>query len=162
MNPIAKAAPAILLVAAAQALAGAVVVYEGQVVQVEHTLADPNDLWVRPADLPTVNGFELKPEGACIDDICVPVRQDRDSDLFVTRNGQTWFSVSALADRLNQPYVADHDSGVWSFGAIPVQRASFVRNGVAPDFTLPGIDGKSYSLSDFQGQKVMLLSWASW
>ena len=29
-------------------------------------------------------------------------------------------------------------------------------------FTLPGVDGRQYSLSDFKGMKIMLLSWASW
>ena len=32
----------------------------------------------------------------------------------------------------------------------------------APDFKLEGSDGKTYSLSDFKGKKVMLLTWASW
>jgi peroxiredoxin len=32
----------------------------------------------------------------------------------------------------------------------------------APDFTLPDIDGKQHSLSDYRGKKVLLLSWASW
>lgn len=144
------------------AFATAVVLYEDRVVTVERTLADPTELWVQPGELPRVNGFELKPEGACIDDICVPVRQDQNSDIFITRQGQAWFNVAELADRLNQPYAVDHDTGVWSFGAIPVRRAGFVRRGIAPDFTLPGVDGRSYSLSDFKGQKIMLLSWASW
>lgn len=43
------------------------VLYDDQVIEVERTLADPNDLWVVPADLPRVNGFELKPEGACLE-----------------------------------------------------------------------------------------------
>jgi len=163
MRAIARSASAaILLLVAAQASAEAVVLYLDRVVEVKETLADPNDLWIRPAELGRVNGFELKPEGACIDDICVPVRQDRDSDIFVTRERQAWFNVTELADRLNQVYVVDHQAGVWSFGAIPVQRASFLKEGKAPDFTLPGVDGKSYSLSDFKGRKIMLLSWASW
>lgn len=147
---------------AAQALAGAVVLYEDRAVTVDNTLADPTDLWVRSAELSRVNGFELKPEGACIDDICVPVRQDVDSDIFVTRQGTQWFNVSELADRLNQPMVVDSDNGVWSFGAIPARRASFLDKAVAPDFGLPDIDGNTIKLSDFKGKKIMLLTWASW
>ncbi len=147
---------------AAQALAGAVVLYEDRAVTVDNTLADPTDLWVRSAELTRVNGFELKPEGACIDDICVPVRQDVDSDIFVTRQGTQWFNVSELADRLNQPMVVDSDNGVWSFGAIPARRSSFLDKAVAPDFSLPDIDGNTIKLSDFKGKKVMLLTWASW
>ena len=147
---------------AVQALAGAVVLYEDRAVTVENTLADPTDLWVRSAELSRVNGFELKPEGACIDDICVPVRQDVDSDIFVTRQGTQWFNVSELADRLNQPMVVDSDTGVWSFGAIPARRSSFLDKAVAPDFSLPDIDGNTIKLSDFKGKKIMLLTWASW
>ncbi|WBX80412.1 TlpA disulfide reductase family protein [Virgibacillus salarius] len=33
---------------------------------------------------------------------------------------------------------------------------------LAPDFTLKGLDGKKYRLSDFRGKKVMLNFWASW
>jgi len=152
----------VLALAAVESLADAVVLYEDRAVQVEQTLADPTDLWVRVEDLMQVNGFELKPEGACIDDICVPVRQDVDSSIFVQRSGQRWFNVAELAQRLQQPYAVDHDSGVWSFGAIPVRRASFFERGIAPDFELPDVEGRLHRLSDFKGQKIMLLSWASW
>ena len=33
---------------------------------------------------------------------------------------------------------------------------------LAPDFTLPTIDGESVSLSDYKGKKVILNFWASW
>ena len=84
------------------------VLYDGQVVEIERTLADPNDLWIIPEDLPRVNGFELKPEGACLDELCVPVLQDRDSEMFVTRARQPWFNVTELARKLEQAYAADH------------------------------------------------------
>ena len=119
----------------------ATVLYDDRVIEVERTLADPNDLWVVPEDLPRVNGFELKPEGACLDELCVPVLQDRDSEMFVLRAGQAWFNVTALARKLEQAFVADHDQGVWSFGEIPVTRSSFLRSAMAPDFELPNRRG---------------------
>lgn len=32
----------------------------------------------------------------------------------------------------------------------------------APDFSLTGMDGETYTLSDFQGKKVMVNFWATW
>ena len=140
----------------------AVVLFEDRVTEVGSVLPDATDLWVKPSVLPAVNGFELKPEGACFEDICVPVRQDEDSAIFVRRENQAWISVTELARRIQQPFVVDHDKGVWSFGAIPVTRQALIREGVAPDFTLPDWRGDEISLSDFKGKKIMLLSWASW
>ena len=136
--------------------------FGGRVVEIERTLADPNDLWVVPADLPRVNGFELKPEGACLDELCVPVLQDRDSAMFVTRAGQPWFNVTELARRLEQSFVADHEHRVWSFGEIPVTRTRFLRSAIAPDFALPNREGELVRLSDFRGKKVLIVTWASW
>ena len=137
------------------------VLYDGRVNEVS-ALADPTDLWIPTADLNRTTGFELKPEGACIDDICVPVRQDVDSELLVRRRDNTWFNVTELADRLEQPYVADHDARLWSFGSIPVREVAFYERAIAPDFTLKDRDGNAVQLSDFKGKKVMLLTWASW
>ncbi len=148
--------------AATGSYGGAVVIHDERVTEVAQTLADPTDLWINPNELPRVNGFVLKPEGACIDDICVPVRQSDNSDIFITRDGKRWFNVAELADRVQQPYVVDYDTNVWSFGAIPAQRSAFVDRAVAPDFELPDVDGKRHRLSDFKGKKIMLLSWASW
>jgi hypothetical protein len=140
----------------------ATVLYRERVVQLDRTLPDPDDLWVLPQDLPRVNDFELKPEGACLADLCVPVRQDRDSDLFVRRSGQGWFNVTELARKLQQAFVVDHDHHVWSFGTIPVARNSFLESAVAPDFALPNREGTLVKLSDFRGKKVLIVTWASW
>lgn len=153
---------AAFLLTFAQAASAATILYDGDTATVEETLSDPTDLWVAASELPRVNDFELKPEGACLDDICVPIRQEEDSDIFVTRRDTGWVNVTELARRIQQPIVADHDSQTFSLGAIPVQRQSFVRDGVAPDFTLQDWQGNTVSLSDFKGKKIMLLSWASW
>ena len=32
----------------------------------------------------------------------------------------------------------------------------------APDFSLPDLEGREHSLSDYRGNKVFLATWASW
>ena len=34
--------------------------------------------------------------------------------------------------------------------------------GPIPDFTLPDLDGNSWSLSGLRGSKVLIYAWASW
>src|SRR6476646_5602125 len=53
---------------------------------------DPQTLWVRKADLPRVNGFEVKPQGACRDDVCIPIPKD------MTRG--EYFNLSAFARKV--------------------------------------------------------------
>ena len=140
----------------------AVVLYNERTVELDQTLPDATQLWVKPEDLTRINDFVLKPQGACLDELCVPVLQDRDSEMYVTRANQGWFNMSGLADKLQQAHVADHQDGVWSFGTMPLERQAFLRGAEAPDFALPDRDGNIVRLSDFRGKKVLLLTWASW
>jgi len=149
-------------VAGTPANASPTVLYQGNVLSVEKSLSDPNDLWVQTSDLMRVNGFELKPEGACLDDICVPVKRSPNSDLLVTRSGADWFNVTALARKISQPYAVDHDLNVWSLGPIPAIRSQFVNQHIAPEFTLLDRQGEPVSLSQYKDMKVLLLTWASW
>jgi hypothetical protein len=144
------------------ASAAVTVLYNDQTIVVKDVLADPIDLWVSPEDLTRINGFVLKPEGACLDDICIPIKQDEDSKLFVRRLGQSWVNVTELARKLQQPYVSDVDSSSWSFGAVPLIRRSFLESAIAPDFALKDRTGKMVHLSDFRGKKVLIMTWASW
>jgi hypothetical protein len=105
--------------AAAAAAQPVTVQYNGKTVTVKETLADPNDLWTSPDDLTRINGFVLKPEGACFEELCIPIKQDRDSDLLITRRDRKWFNVTELARKLKQPFKVDHDKRIWSFGRIP-------------------------------------------
>jgi len=49
-------------------------------------------------------------------------------------------------------------AGTTTQGAIPAPHAGFL----APDFSLTGLDGEQYTLSELRGQAVLLNLWASW
>ncbi len=48
------------------------------------------------------------------------------------------------------------------FMALPYFVFAGIYGGKAPDFSLPGVDGKTVSLSDFKGKVVFIDFWASW
>jgi hypothetical protein len=63
---------------------------------------------------------------------------------------------------LDGPVLHDDSGTVWVLGEGAEARASSLRSLEAPDFTLPDVDGRPHSLSDYRGKKVFLVSWASW
>jgi len=130
----------------------ATVLYGDKAVPLNSVRPDPKDLWVRGADLKTINGFELKPQGACRDEVCIPVSKE-------LRHG-AFFNLSGFARKVHQPVIAD--SSVWSFGDIPLLRSGFVNSRIAPDFAVPDRKGRVVHLSDFRGRKVLIVTWASW
>jgi hypothetical protein len=130
----------------------ATVLYGDRSVALDKVRADGTELWVRRGDLPRINEFELKPQGACRADICIPVPK-------ALRSGD-WFHLTGFARRVKQSFAAD--AGVWSFGEIPTVRQSFVHGRIAPDFAVPDRKGRVVHLSDFRGKKVLVITWASW
>jgi hypothetical protein len=140
------------LACAAAAPALATVLYGDRVVEIDKTRPDPKELWVRATDLPRINEFEVKPQGACRADMCIPLSKD-------LRSGD-WFNLTGFARKLHQAYVAD--SGAWSFGEIPLMRGDFYKTRIAPDFAVPDRKGRVVHLSDFRGKKVLVVTWASW
>jgi hypothetical protein len=131
------------------------VLYNDHSVVLDKVRPDPKgsgDLWIRAADLPAVNEFHLKPQGACRADTCIPISKD-------LKNGE-WFNLSGFSRKIHQSVVAE--SGVWSLGEIPVLRGDYYGSRIAPDFSVPDRKGRTVHLSDFRGKKVLLVTWASW
>jgi hypothetical protein len=115
-------------------------------------------LWLRPAELETATGWSSRPEGLCRGSLCVPLSADRQRQL--VRGDQ--IDVAAFWRHLGQPLAHSADGGVWVLGAAAADRAAALRSLQAPDFTLPDRDGRPHSLAAHRGQKVLLVSWASW
>src|SRR5580704_1648262 len=94
-----------LLASGASALASAgpaakgTVLYGDRAVTLDKIRADGRDLWVRKADLPKINDFEVKPQGACRNDLCIPISKE-------LRRGD-WFNLSGFARKTGEAVVAD-------------------------------------------------------
>jgi len=135
----------------------ATVLYDGRAIALDRISTDPKQpdaLWIQKTDLPRTNGFELKPQGACREDICIPVPK--------TMTRGAYFNLTAFAGRVGQRVVADAPARVWSFGEIPVVRGAYLESRMAPDFSVPDRKGRQVKLSHFLGKKVLLVTWASW
>ena len=106
--------------------------------------------------LPDALGWELKPEGLCRDDVCVPVR-DRDA---LVRDDD--LDLAAVADALDRPVVVDEEHRVVVLGVPVATRRSAVEGFRAPSFELPDLDGRMHRLEEWRGRKKLLVAFASW
>jgi hypothetical protein len=99
-----------------------------------------------PADLEQRTGWEIKPEGACRGEVCVPLPEP--------------FSVADLAERVGMPLVHDPGHAVWALG--PEAGGHALRSAELPEITLPDRHGALFSLRSLRGTKVFMIAWASW
>lgn len=136
------------------------VIYGERPSPVAGAATDGDNLWLSLDALRTATGWELKPQGACLADTCVPIPTGRESEF--VRAGGSQFNLAALARLLNQPVVHADTHNVWFFGEAASARGNALLSLQAPDFTLPDLDGRLHSLSNHRGKKVLLVSWASW
>lgn len=136
----------------APASAAAEVLYEDRATALAATRVEKDDLWIPSVDLPRVNQFVVKPQGACRADICIPLSKD-------LKRG-SWMNLTGFARKVRQAYV--REGSLWSFGEMPVLRNGFLQSRLAPDFAVADRRGQTVRLTDFRGRKVLLLTWASW
>ena len=135
----------------------ATVLYQGRAVTLTQ-VGESDGLLISPEDLSRVNGFTLKPEGACYSDICIPISDKQ----LVEQGGRQWFDLTAFADLLGQPYVADKETNTWSFAEIPAKRESMMVDAMAPDFEVTDREGKVIRMTDLKGKKALIVTWSSW
>ena len=118
----------------------------------------PDGLWLSSAALEEATGWRLRPEGICREEVCVPIPDDAREKLV---DGDA-VNASGLWERLGRPVLRDAAATTWMLGEAADDRARTLASLEAPDFTLPDIEGKLHSLSDFRGKKVFLATCASW
>ena len=135
----------------------ATVLYQGRT----HTLeaaGSGDQLLIRPADLTAINGFELKPEGACLGELCYPLPEG----MLVDLDGVEWFDLAAFAAHIGQPFVADAEARVWSFAEMPDKREHLLKDAMAPDFEITDRQGNLIRRADLKGKKALIVTWSSW
>ena len=137
----------------------ATVIYDDKVASIADAEARGNDLWVSLGSMRELTGWDLKPQGLCRGERCVPIPPGRRAEFL---RDESSVNLAALARQLGQPVVHDDSHSIWFFGESAEDRRAALSSLQAPDFTLPDLDGKLHSLSDYRRRKVLLLSWASW
>ncbi len=90
-------------------------------------------------------GWEIKPEGACKGEVCVPLPDG--------------FSAAHAAERLGMAIVSDDASGLHAIGPESLGGRALT-TAEAPDVVLHDLDGTEVRLSQFRGEKVVLVAWA--
>ena len=101
-------------------------------------------------------GWTLAPEGLCQGDTCVLVP---DRAALVTEVGIDLAELGRLVDRA---VAVDAESGLAAIGIERARRRSALVELVAPDFSLPDLDGGLTALSDHRSKKRLLVAFSSW
>ena len=114
---------------------------------------DGDRLLVAVADLPAGTGWELKPEGLCRGDVCVPVTGIDEDD---------HIDVAAFCRAIGRVVAVDAAEGIAVLGGSPSARDASLDGLEAPDATLADLDGNAVHLSDLGHGKKVLVAWASW
>lgn len=126
-----------------------------RVTEVDARVGDTT-LFLSPEDLTRATQWDLKPEGLCRDDTCIPVR-DLDA---VVAGGMV--SLRGVAEVLGRPLALEVDAPVAVLGESAASVGAALTSGRAPNFALPELDGGTVELDDFAGRKRMLFAWSSW
>jgi hypothetical protein len=99
-----------------------------------------------PEELEWRTGWEIKPEGACRRDVCVPLAAP--------------FDLRDLAQRLGMELVHDQQHGLWALG--PESGGRALTSAELPDIVLPDRHGEDFALRSLRGTKICMIAWASW
>ena len=104
-----------------------------------------HDLDMDAAEFGRQTGWDIKPEGACKGDACVPLPGG--------------FDLASTAERLGMALVRDDQHELWALGPEAVGGRALA-TATAPELVLPDLDGNEFRLSSLRGQKVVLVAWA--
>lgn len=131
------------------------IIDNGRAAHVDATV-DAGAVLITPQAVESALGWQLKPEGFCRDGICLPLP----ADSAVVRDDL--IDLVRLAGLLGRPIALDAREGAAYIGVAAAERARNLASLQASDFMLPDIHGRTHTLSQQHGNKVLLVAWASW
>jgi hypothetical protein len=105
-----------------------------------------DSLDVSPERFAAGTGWQIKPEGACKAEVCVPLE----------RSG---FDLVRMAERLGMALVHDEEVALWALGPESLGDRALI-TAESPELVLDDFDGREFRLSSLRGQKVVLVAWA--
>lgn len=139
-------------------MAAPTILYEDRETRLPEARQEGDQLWLTKNALTKSTGWELKPEGLCKGEICVPVPPAR-HDALASDNE---VNLTEFARLIQQAFAHDQAHDVWYFGPPGWEWKTRLTSGKAPDFTLPDMQGQMHSFSEWHGRKRFLLFWATW
>lgn len=98
------------------------------------------------AEFQQATGWEIKPEGACKGEVCVPLPPGD-------------FALSAAAERLGMAVVAEPGAGLWAVGPETLGGRALA-SADASSLALPDLDGNEFRITSLRGRKVLVVAWA--
>jgi hypothetical protein len=101
------------------------------------------------AEFEAGTGWQLKPEGACKGEVCIPLPDPSGDEV----------DIKAVAEAMGMPLAAAPEHGLWALGPEAIDGRALA-TAVAPDLRLPDLDGNAFALSSLRGKKVLLYAWA--
>ena len=126
--------------------------------EVHEAEADVTDgrVLIDPHRLVDALGWELKPEGLCQGEACVPVRDVGALQV----DGR--LDLAAVAAAIGRRAVVDAGAGLVAMSLPSEQRRQALDGLQAPQFTLADLDGVEHRLEEWRGQKKLLVAFSTW
>jgi len=104
-----------------------------------------------------LTGWDLRAEGLCNGDACVPVRDRR-----AVEPTPGILDLREVVPLLDRPIVIDDASSVVAVGSTRSARRHALVSRAAPEFSLPGLDGRTHSLAELRGRLTVLVTFSTW